>query len=89
MNDDKDTITIAAGSLNANAADGPSIDVTEVRVDVSSLDAGDEVIATISTTAASGLIPVGQSRRGSVAAVVATVRAGLTVEINGSQSAHL
>jgi hypothetical protein len=53
-------------------------------VDVSSLDVGDSVLATISTSAPSGLIPVGQSRRGSVATEVGVVAAGLVVEIDAA-----
>ena len=53
-------------------------------MDVSSLDVGDNVIATISTSAPSGLIPVGQSRRGSVATEVGVVAAGLVVEIDAA-----
>ena len=75
------TITIeTTGTLG----DGASINLSGARVDVSSLDAGDEVIATISSTAPTGLIPVGQSRRGSVGAVVAEVKAGLTVAISAA-----
>ena len=82
LNDDKDTITIETeGDPNA---DGLAITVVGVRVDVSSLDVGDEIIATISTSAASGLLPVGQSRRGAVAAEVGVVAAGLVVEINAA-----
>ena len=46
--------------------------------------AGDEVIATISTTVPTGLIPIGQSRRGTVSAAVAEVKAGLAVEIDAA-----
>ena len=75
------TITIeTTGTLG----DGASINLTGARVDVSSLDAGDEIVATISSTAPTGLIPIGQSRRGSVAAVVAEVKAGLEVEIDAA-----
>ena len=82
LNDDKDTVTIeTAGTPNANEL---TITLIGVRVDVSSLDAGDEIIATISTTAPSGLIPVGQSRRGSIAAAVGEVKAGLVVEIDAA-----
>ena len=79
---DEDT---GAGTLtietDGGAADGSMINLSGTRVDVSSLDAGDEIIATISTTAPTGLIPIGQSRRGTVATLVAEVKAGLTVEI--------
>ena len=82
LNDDKDTITIeTTGTPNANEL---TITLMGVRVDVSSLDAGDEIVATISTTAPSGLIPVGQSRRGSIAAAVGEVKAGLVVEIDAA-----
>ena len=82
LNDDKDTITIeTTGDPNA---DGLAITLSGVRVDVSSLDVGDNVIATISTSAPSGLIPVGQSRRGSVATEVGVVAAGLAVEIDAA-----
>ena len=60
------------------------INLTGTRVDVSSLDAGDEIIATISTTAPTGLIPISQSRRGTVSAAVAVVKAGLVVEIDAA-----
>ena len=69
LNDDKDTITIETtitGQDGMPTQDGLAITVTGIRVDVSSLDVGDEIIATISTSAPSGLIPVGQSRRGAV-----------------------
>ena len=81
LNDDKDTITIETTGepTGANA-----VNLSGVRVDVSSLDVGDEVVATISTSAPSGLIPVGQSRRGSVATNVAEVEAGLTVGISAA-----
>ena len=79
LNDDKDTITIA--TTGDPTGDALTITVENVRVDVSSLDVGDEIIATISTSAPSGLIPVGQSRRGTVAASVGVVAAGLVVEI--------
>ena len=82
LNDDKDTITIeTSGTPNANEL---TITLINVRVDVSSLDAGDEILATISTTAPSGLIPVGQSRRGSVSATVGEVKAGLVVAIDAA-----
>ena len=75
------TITIAT---TGTPDGGETINLMGTRVDVSSLDAGDEIIATISTTAPTGLIPIGQSRRGSVAAVVAEVKAGLTVGISAA-----
>ena len=78
INEDKDTLTIeTTGTPGTDAA----INLDDVRVDVSSLDAGDEIMATISTSAPSGLIPISQSRRGTVTAVVGTVKAGLTVGI--------
>ena len=82
LNDDKDTITIE--TTGDPTGDVLTITVDGVRVDVSSLDVGDEIIATISTSAPSGLIPVGQSRRGAVAAAVGVVAAGLAVEINAA-----
>ena len=42
------------------------------------------VIATISSTAPTGLIPISQSRRGAVSTVVAEVMAGLEVEIDAA-----
>ena len=82
LNDDKDAIAIeTTGTPNAAAL---TITLAGVRVDVSSLDAGDEILATISTTAPSGLIPVGQSRRGTIAATVGEVKAGLVVEIDAA-----
>ena len=82
LNDDKDAITIeTSGTPNDNEL---TITLAGVRVDVSSLDAGDEIVATISTTAPSGLIPVGQSRRGAIAAAVGEVKAGLVVEIDAA-----
>ena len=75
---DEDT---GAGTLTietaGGAATGSMISLTGTRLDVSSLDAGDEIIATISTTAPTGLIPISQSRRGTVSAAVAVVKAGL------------
>ena len=83
---DEDT---GAGTLTiettGTAAGGTAPDqLDRSRVDVSSLDAGDEIIATISTTAPTGLIPISQSRRGTVSAVVAVVMAGLVVEIDAA-----
>ena len=63
---------------------GTVIRLRGVRADVSGLAAGDSVIATISTSAPSGLIPVDQVERGSVAASVAVVKAGLVVEIDAA-----
>ena len=83
LNDDKDTITIATDGATP-AGNAQTITLTGVRVDVSSLDAGDNVMATISTTAPSGLIPVGQSRRGTVTTEVAVVMGGLTVGIDAA-----
>ena len=80
LNDDKDVLTLDTGG--SPTADALSITLEGVRVDVSSLDVGDEIMVTISTSAPSGLIPVGQSRRGTVATSVGVVAAGLTVEIN-------
>ena len=82
---DEDT---GAGTITIDTTGTPDggemISLVGARVDVSSLDAGDDIIATISTTAPTGLIPIGQSRRGSVAAVVAEVKAGLTVGISAA-----
>ena len=78
------TLTIETnGETNGgDATSGASrINLAGTRLDVSSLDAGDEIIATISTTAPSGLIPISQSIRGTVSAAVAEVEAGLVVEI--------
>ena len=82
LNDDKDTITIETTGDPSGA--GLAITLSGVRVDVSSLDVDDNVIATISTSAPSGLIPVGQSRRGSVATEVGVVAAGLAVKIDAA-----
>ena len=68
-------------NFNQDGLSGLMINLTGTRVDVSSLDAGDEIIATISSTAPTGLIPVSQSRRSTVSTVVAVVKAGLVVEI--------
>ena len=77
------TLTIETTRTGDNPA-GSMINLTGTRVDVSSLDAGDEIIATISTTAPTGLIPISQSRRGTVSAAVAVVKAGLVVEIDAA-----
>ena len=69
----------ANGSLS-----GLTINLTGTRVDVSSLDAGDEIIATISSTAPTGLIPISQSRRSTVSTVVAEVMPGLEVKIDAA-----
>ena len=80
---DEDT---GAGTLTIETTGtaGSMINLTGTRVDVSSLDAGDEIIATISSTAPTGLIPISQSRRGTVSTVVAEVMAGLVVEIDAA-----
>ena len=75
------TITIETAG---GAADGSMINLTGARVDVSSLDAGDEILASISSTAPTGLIPISQSRRGTVSTLVAEVEAGLTVGISAA-----
>ena len=78
------TLTIATnGETNGGDATNVAsrVNLAGTRLDVSSLDAGDEIIATISTTAPSGLIPISQSIRGTVSAAVAEVEAGLVVEI--------
>ena len=86
--EDDNTLTIKT-SYQGNPATAPTanvetITVTGVRVDVSSLEVGDNVMATISTSAPSGLIPVGQSRRGAVATEVGVVAAGLVVKIDAA-----
>ena len=63
---------------------GLMINLRGTRVDVSSLDAGDEIIATISSTAPTGLIPISQSRRSTVSTVVAEVMPGLEVKIDAA-----
>ena len=82
---DEDT---GAGTLTiettGGAAAGSMINLTGTRLDVSSLDAGDEIIVTISSTAPTGLIPISQSRRGTVSTVVAEVMPGLEVEIDAA-----
>ena len=82
---DEDT---GAGTLTINttgtAGGTARINLSGTRVDVSSLDAGDEIIATISSTAPTGLIPISQSRRGTVSTVVAEVMPGLEVEIDAA-----
>ncbi len=82
---DEDT---GAGTLtietSGGAETGSIVRLEGTRVDVSSLDAGDEIIATISSTAPTGLIPISQSRRGTVSTVVAEVMAGLVVEIDAA-----
>ena len=75
------TLTI---ETDGGAAAGSTVNLSGTRVDVSSLDAGDEIIATISSTAPTGLIPISQSRRGTVSTVVAEVMAGLVVEIDAA-----
>ena len=85
LSNDEDT---GAGTLtietDGGAAADSTVNLTGTRVDVSSLDAGDEIIATISSTAPTGLIPISQSRRGTVSTVVAEVMAGLVVEIDAA-----
>ena len=76
--------TVTIDLTNAKPEDGGTINLSGVRTDVSGLDAGDEIIATISTSTPGGLIPVGQSARQSVAAVVSKVKAGLAVEIDAA-----
>ena len=82
---DEDT---GAGTITIKTTGTPSgmaqIMLVGTRVDVSSLDAGDEIIATISSTTPTGLIPISQSRRGTVSAAVAVVKAGLVVEIDAA-----
>ena len=82
-NDDKDTITITTDGADPTT-NAETITLTGVRLDVSSLDVGDHIMATISTTAPSGLIPVGQSRRGSVSTEVGVVAAGLVVKVEAA-----
>ena len=62
-------------------SDGGTILLSGARVDVSGLDAGEEVVAAISSLAPTGLIPVGRASRRSVSAAVAEVKVGLAVEI--------
>ena len=67
---------------------GTGIRLSGVRADVSGLDADlaaeVTVLATISTSAPTGLIPIDQVEKGSVAASVATVMAGLVVKIDAA-----
>ena len=82
---DEDT---GAGTLTikttGTAGGSAQINLSGTRLDVSSLDAGDEIIATISSTAPTGLIPISQSRRGTVSTVVAEVMPGLEVKIDAA-----
>ena len=68
---------------------GQTINLTGARVDVSSLDAEDKIMASISSTAPTGLIPISQSRRGTVSTLVAEVEARPDRWNLGSQPAHL
>ena len=79
--DAEDPAGTAIAIAVSGQSDGDTILVSGARVDVSGLDAGDDVVATISSSAPTGLIPVGQARRQSVSAEVAEVKAGLAVEI--------
>ena len=82
LSEDKTMLMLnTTGTPTGNAL---TIDLEGVRVDVSSLEAGDEVMVTISTSAPSGLIPVGQSRRGTVTTSVGVVKAGLTVAVTAA-----
>lgn len=83
VNDDKDMITITTDGATPSG-NAETITLTGVRLDVSSLDVGDNIMATISTTAPSGLIPVGQSRRGSITTEVGVVAAGLVVKVEAA-----
>ena len=80
--DAEDPTGTAIAIAVSGQSEGNTILVSGARVDVSDLDAGDEVVATISTSAPTALIPVGQSARKSIGAVVATVKAGLEVGIS-------
>ena len=80
--DAEDPTGTAIAIAVSGQSDGNTILVSGARVDVSGLDAGDEVVAAISSSAPTGLIPVGQSARKSIGAVVATVKAGLEVGIS-------
>ena len=79
--DAEDPTGTAIAIAVSGQSDGNTILVSGARVDVSGLDAGDEVVAAISSSAPTALIPVGRARRQSVSAVVAKVKAGLAVEI--------
>ena len=78
------TLTIKPARESNFNLSGLMINLTGTRVDVSSLDAGDEIIATISSTAPTGLIPISQSRRSTVSTVVAEVMPGLEVKIDAA-----
>ena len=80
--DAEDPAGTAIAIAVSGQSEGNTILVSGARVDVSGLDAGDEVVATISSSAPTALIPVGQSARKSIGAVVATVKAGLEVGIS-------
>ena len=79
--DDTNVGTVTIEAPRSKVADGNTIRLTGVRTDVSSLAAGDDIIGTISSSAPTGLIPIGQSRSATVSAVVAEVKAGLEVGI--------
>ena len=81
-NDDETNVGTVTIEIPDNVADGNTIRLTGVRTDVSSLAAGDDIIGTISSSAPTGLIPIGQSRSATVSAVVAEVKAGLEVGIS-------
>ena len=80
--DAEDPAGTAIAIAVSGQSDGNTILVSGARVDVSGLDAGDDVVAIMSSSAPTGLIPVGQARRQSVSAEVAEVKAGLAVEID-------
>ena len=79
--DAEDPTGTAIAIAVSGQSEGNTILVSGARVDVSGLDAGDEVVAAISSSAPTALIPVGRASRQSVSAVVAKVKAGLAVEI--------
>ena len=67
--------------------DGGSIVVEGVRTDVSALDVGDEIIASISATeAVGGRIPIGEDRSESIGGVISTVADGFMFEVSKAAS---
>ena len=83
-NDEDTNVGTVTIEIPANVGDGNTIRLTGVRTDISSLSAGDDIIGTISSSAPTGLIPIGQSRSATVSAVVAEVKGGLAVGITAA-----
>jgi len=76
------TATINLGTARPDTNEFGFVILRNVRADVSSLDVGDTIVASVnSSTAPTGFVPIGQARTESVGGIVSTVRAGLTVGV--------